>query len=195
VFERTRTGLRCGYFGLVQQQINSCKNNQSDLLIFKTSHFTKHVETTIFLGTGTSSKQIVLIWRSFSKKVPVVFFLEDILWYHFEQHGSLQKSVCTIKTSRMTIQEAANKDFQKIDLCFLENKQGELILKRVILFKFLFVLGAVFLPVLELSLLCFYFLFFRRTTLFPGSELVSPSRVKYITRSEVKGLFFVQFPF
>jgi hypothetical protein len=53
----------------------------------------------------------------------------------------------------MTIQEAANEDFQKIDLYFLENKQEELILKRVILFKFLFVL-----PVLQLSLLCFYFL-------------------------------------
>jgi hypothetical protein len=36
----------------------------------------------------------------------------------------------------MTIQEAANEDFQKIDLYFLENKQEELILKRVILFKF-----------------------------------------------------------
>jgi hypothetical protein len=45
------------------------------------------------------------------------------------------------------------KIFQKIDLYFLENKQEELILKRVILFKFLFVL-----PVLQLSLLCFYFL-------------------------------------
>jgi hypothetical protein len=64
----------------------------------------------------------------------------------------------------MTIQEAANEDFQKIDLYFLENKQEDLILKRVILFKFLFVLATAFLPVLQLSLLCFYF--------FPGSELV-----------------------
>jgi hypothetical protein len=58
----------------------------------------------------------------------------------------------------MTIQEATNEDFQKIDLYFLENKQEELVLKRVILFKFLFVLGAAFLPVLQFSLLCFYFL-------------------------------------
>jgi hypothetical protein len=58
----------------------------------------------------------------------------------------------------MTIQEAANEDFQKIDLYFLENKQEELILKRVILFKLLFVLGAAFLSVLQLSPLCFYFL-------------------------------------
>jgi hypothetical protein len=57
----------------------------------------------------------------------------------------------------MTIQEAANEDFQKIDLYFLENKQEELILKRVILFKLLFVLGAAFLSVLQLSLLVLLF--------------------------------------